>query len=148
MKAFKCTSDIPQFNNGHIVLFFVTLSVIDGLPSSDFKSISSSAENLFKCGHVQNIEVNITNNTFLFLKASCLPEMRKDRIYSLSLALNKSLYDVVHYASCGCPAGKGPNGSCKHSGAFCYALCDFCKCGNIPGFLIRKPGKITELEQT
>ncbi len=66
----------------------------------------------------------------------------------LSLALNKSLYDVVHYASCGCPAGKGPNGSCKHIGEFCYAPCDFCKCGNIPGFLIRKPGKITELEQT
>ena len=38
------------------------------------------------------------------------------------------------YASCGCP-GKGPSESCKHIGALCYALCDFCKCGRIPDFL-------------
>ncbi len=134
LKVFKNTSDLPKFNNGHIVSYFVTRSVIDGLPSGDFKSINSSAENLFRCGHVQNIEVNTTDSTLLFLKASCLPEMRKDRIYSLNLALNNKLYDIV-YASCSCPAGKGPNGSCKHIGAFCYAFCDFCKCGNIPDFL-------------
>ncbi len=134
LKVFKNTSDLPKFNNGHIVSYFVTRSVIDGVPSGDFKSINSSVENLFRCGHVQNIEVNTTDSTLLFLKASCLPEMRKDRIYSLNLALNNKLYDIV-YASCGCPAGKGPNGSCKHIGAFCYAFCDFCKCGNIPDFL-------------
>ena len=31
------TTDIPKFNNGHIVTYFVTHCVIDGLPSEDFK---------------------------------------------------------------------------------------------------------------
>ena len=39
------------------------------------------------------------------------------------------------YASCGCPAGKGPNGSCKHIGAFCYAFENFCILGSTPDFL-------------
>lgn len=29
------------------------------------------------------------------------------------------------FASCACPAGKGPRGSCKHIGALCYALEEF-----------------------
>lgn len=57
-QAFKSNGKIPQFNNGHIIVYyFVTRSVIDGLPSNDFKSINSYAENLFKCGHVQHIEL-------------------------------------------------------------------------------------------
>ena len=31
----------------------------------------------------------------------------------------------VKRAECTCPAGRGPNGSCKHIAAFCYALEDF-----------------------
>lgn len=60
--------------------------------------------------------------------------MRKDRVYNLSLAMNPQSWDIV-YASCGCPVGKSPNGSCKHIGALCYALSDFCKFGDIPDFL-------------
>ena len=59
MEAFSVT-DIPQFNNGQILTYFVIRSVIDGLPLEDFNSVSSSAVYLFKCGHVQNIEVCFT----------------------------------------------------------------------------------------
>ena len=38
-------------------------------------------------------------------------------------------------ASCGCPAGKGPNGSCKHIGAFCYSFENFCTLGSTPDLL-------------
>ena len=31
------SSEVPKFNNGHIVTYFVNRSVINGLPSSDFK---------------------------------------------------------------------------------------------------------------
>ena len=72
---------MPSFNNGNIMAYFVTRSVIDGLPSADFKSINSSAENLFRCGHVQCIEVCKTA-TALYIQASCLPEMRKDSLLS------------------------------------------------------------------
>ena len=30
-------------------------------------------------------------------------------------------------ASCACPAGAGPFGSCKHIAALCYALEEFCR---------------------
>ena len=32
-----------------------------------------------------------------------------------------------YHAECGCPAGKGPHGSCKHIALLAYALVDFCK---------------------
>ena len=131
-EMYNNSAEVPSFNNGHIVSYFVTRSVLDGLPSADFKSINSSAENLFRCGHIQHIEVCQTTTT-LYIRASCLPEMRKDRVYQLKLILNQS-YDVF-YASCGCPAGKGPSGSCKHIGALCYAFSDFCKSGSTQEFL-------------
>ena len=59
--------------------------------------------------------------------------MKKDRIYRLKVALN-SQQDIT-FAECGCPAGKGPHGSCKHIGALCYALAEFCKLGSTPDFL-------------
>ena len=45
------TTDIPRFNNGHIVTYFVTCCVIDGLPSEDFKSAGLQA---MKCRQVQH----------------------------------------------------------------------------------------------
>ena len=100
-------------------------SVIDGLPSGDFKSISSAAEYLSRCEFVQHLEVSSTT-LLLHVRGVCLPAMRKDRKYDLKLALNAKTFDII-YASCGCPAGKGPSGSCKHIGALCYSLSDFCK---------------------
>ena len=82
---------------------------------------------------MQHIEVCSTA-TYLYLRASCLPEMRKDRIYKIAQTLNSQTLDIV-YATCGCPAGKGPSGSCKHISALCFAFAEFCKCGAIPGFL-------------
>ena len=108
-----------------IVTYFVNHSVIDGLPSGDFKSISSAAEYLARCEFVQHLEVSSTT-LLLHVRGVCLPAMRKDRKYNLKLALNAKTFDIA-YASCGCPAGKGPSGSCKHIGALCYSLSDFCK---------------------
>ena len=124
--------DMPKFNNGHIITYFVTCCVIDGLPSGNFKSVSSSAINLFKCGHVQSIEVCCVSPA-LRLRAICQPEMKKNKLYKLNLVLNSATFHII-YARCGCPAGKGPSGSCKHIGAFCYAFENFCSLGNTPDF--------------
>ena len=110
-----------------IVAYFVTRSVIDGKVAGDLKSINKSAENLFICGHVQNIQC-VEVNKIIYIKAKCLPEMRKDRVYLLKVAIKSEESDIV-YAECGCPAGMGPKGSCKHIAALAYALIDFChKC--------------------
>ena len=45
-------------------------------------------------------------------------------MYSISMALSSSSQEIMQ-AKCGCPAGCGPHGNCKHIAALCYALVDF-----------------------
>ena len=132
-KAYVTTSDVPQFNVGHIVEYFITRTVCDSLPSADFKSMNRTAENLFRCGHVKNIKI-CRKNDFLFVKKSCIHEMRKDRVYELGVVIGQRNMAILQ-AECGCPAGRGPSGSCKHIAALCYTLADFCRLGTLPEFL-------------
>ena len=97
--------EVPDFSTGNIITYFVTRTAGDGLAVGDFKSVNKSAENLFLCGHVHDIELN-TEGDILWVRAMCRPEMRKDRIYKLILSLSDS-YNIVS-AKCGCPAGVGP----------------------------------------
>lgn len=121
-----------DFNMSHIVAYFVTRTVKDSLPAGDFKSINKSAENLFRCGHVQNIQLASVTG-ILYIKSNCLPEMRRDRVYCVRMALRGSSCDIIA-AECGCPAGRGPNGSCKHIGALSYALADFVRFKTSPEY--------------
>ena len=115
-----------NFNNSNIVSYFISRSVTDGLPASDFKAINKSAEYLFRCGHIQSIQYSVSNDNVLYIKSNCLPEMRKDRVYNVCIGLEKSS-SVIVFAACGCPAGKGPRGSCKHIAALTYSLSEFYK---------------------
>ena len=125
--------DIPSFTDGQLVTYFVCRTVADGLPAGDFKSMNKSAKYLFDCGHVQNIQIGQSTG-YTLVRANCLPEMKKDRVYKVFLSLEKTSWDIAT-AECGCPAGKGPNASCKHVGALCYALVEFFKSGKLPDFL-------------
>ena len=106
-----------------IVAYFVTRSVIDGKVAGDLKSINKSAENLFICGHVQNIQCVEVNKIF-YIKAKCLPEMRKDRVYLLKVAIKSEESDIVY----------AEKGSCKHIAALAYALIDFCHYKCLPEY--------------
>ena len=70
----------------------------------------------------------------MYVIANCIPEMRKDRIYLLRMAVQCNGYDIVH-DKCGYPARKGPHGSRKHTAALSFALVDFCRHGVLPEFL-------------
>ena len=83
----------------------------------------SKAFPLFKDRHVQDITACTTNNKSFF-QAKCLPEMKKNTIYTIRLVLDKNSADI-EYTQCGCAAGRGPTGSCKHIAAMCYVLEDF-----------------------
>ena len=50
--------------------------------------------------------------------------MKKNLKYNVKLSLcnNGEHEGTIAFASCACPAGKGPHGSCKHTAAPCYAL--------------------------
>ena len=50
--------------------------------------------------------------------------MRKDQVYCILMQLNKITCSIVS-AECGCPASRGPCGSCKHIGTLYYTLADF-----------------------
>ena len=103
------------------------------MPAGDFKSINESASNLYRCGHVQEIQVCLHENSNLCIRAKCLPEMRKDRVYLLEMILDESSYDVLN-ARCGCAAGMGPKASCKHIAALCYALEEFSRLRQVPDY--------------
>ena len=96
---------MPPSNKGHIV----TQTVAKNLPATDFKSLNKSAESLFCFGHMQAVHVYSTDD-YLFVKANCLPEMRKDELYHVwRMALSENGYELVH-AECCCPVGTGPHG--------------------------------------
>ena len=120
--SYRDPSCVPRFTNARMLNYFVTCTVSDGLQASDFKGMNQSAENLFLRGHVQRIEVGTGKgaSSTIWVRADCLPEMKKDRIYKVILCLNDQVFDIVE-AQCGCPAGKGPTTSCKHIGA-CIVL--------------------------
>ena len=69
--TYKSPNEVPEFNYSPIIVYFVTRTVSDGLPVSDFKSSNVSADNLFKCSHVQNIQVNSTSESLLVSRTSC-----------------------------------------------------------------------------
>ena len=126
------TLQLLSFTNAQIINYFVVRTAVDGTPASDMKAINSSALNLFKCGHIQNIQICI--DKYLYVTSKCVPEMRKDRIYKLRLVLDLLSLDIIG-AECGCPAGKGPCASCKHICALCYAIEEFSRLKKIPDFL-------------
>lgn len=128
----KAPDQMFSFSNAQIINYFVVRTAVDGMPVSDMKAINNSAQNLFRCGHIQDIKVLFDKH--MCVKANCLPEMRKDRVYKLLLFLDLESADIVA-AECGCPAGKGPCASCKHIGAICFALEEFSRFGHLPEFL-------------
>ena len=107
-----------------MITYFVTRFADDGRPMNDYKDLSSHAFPLFKAGHIQSVFV-ATHNDIYKIKCICLPEMKKDILYNINLTMDSNGYVLT--ASCGCPAGAGPTGSCKHICALCYALEKFCE---------------------
>ena len=55
--AFSQADKPITFTHGHMITYFVSRNVVDGLAAGDFKSINSAANNLFQGGHVQSIEI-------------------------------------------------------------------------------------------
>ena len=115
--------ELPVFNIAHITNYFISRVTCDGKSARDYKSLNSKAFPLFKDGHVQDITACNTGQLMLF-RAKCLPEMKKTEVYRVELSQDKMSGDITS-ALCGCTAGKGPKGSCKHIAALCYALEEF-----------------------
>ena len=130
-------TSVPHFSMSNIIDYFVLRKACDKESTNDFKNLLGKSYPLFKCGHVQSIKFHDgpdsdPDKTYLCCK--CLPEMKKNVEYKLKIVLRKSDGKIL-YASCGCIAGKGPNGSCKHIGSFCYAIEEFVELGFSRGYV-------------
>ncbi|CAH3106254.1 unnamed protein product, partial [Pocillopora meandrina] len=100
----------------------------DNESNKDFKNVSIKAFGLFRHGHIQKLEIaRDDDDDKVHFRCDCLPEMKKNLNYNIKLSLcnNGEQEGKITFASCACPAGKGPCGSCKHIAALCYALEEF-----------------------
>ena len=131
---------IPQFTTGNMTNYFLCRLASDGLPANNFKDLNSHAFPLYRAGHIQSILVATRDNRFI-LKCVCLPEMKKDILYNVNLTMDND--GEVLSANCGCAAGRGPNGNCKHISALCYALEEYCRIKSL-----RLPQSCTSMLQT
>ncbi|KAL9961806.1 hypothetical protein ACROYT_G030828 [Oculina patagonica] len=119
--------DVPTFNIQNIVSYFIERKAKDNESNKDYKNVSSKAFGLFRHGHIQKLEIAREDDGKVHFRCDCLPEMKKNFKYNVKLSLcnNGEQKGEITFASCACPAGKGPRGSCKHIAALCYALEEF-----------------------
>ncbi len=103
---------LPDFTIATMTNYFISRVTCDGRLANDVKSLNSKAFPLFK---------DAVRGDKCYFKSVCLPEMKKNITYTIQLSVDiKS-----NYTKCGCPAGSGPFGSCKHIAAMCYAVEEF-----------------------
>ena len=114
---------MPEFTIENVVDYLINRKENDCMRAEDWKSFKAGGYKLFKEGHVQKIM--ITQHDSIFgITCSCLPEVKKDRVYKIKINITTSSSNVC-LAECSCPAGRGPHGSCKHIAATLFALENF-----------------------
>ena len=116
-KSAMIYQSLSKFSISQIVKYVIDAVAADSNSKLDFKSLRESSFQLFKAGHIQDIYVKLGFQTVIIV-ATCLPEMRKERICKLMMRLEASSGDI-QVANCGCIAGKGPKASCKHIASLC-----------------------------
>ena len=110
---------MPEFTIENVVDYLINWKENDCMRAEDWKSFKAGGYKSFKEGHVQKIM--ITQHDSIFgITCSCLPEMKKDRVYKIKINITTSSSNVC-LAECSCPAGGGPHGSCKHIAATLFA---------------------------
>ncbi|KAH3837836.1 hypothetical protein DPMN_111238 [Dreissena polymorpha] len=114
---------LKKFNISTIITYFLQTH-------ADFRSIREVSYELYANGHVRDIctREDVTAEKVL-VKAQCLAHMRQ-KTYEILVILDRS-GDIIH-AHCRCEDGHGPEATCKHVAALCYALEDFVKVFILP----------------
>ena len=115
IEAFGTADQVPKLTMAQILLYFIWRTAVDGFPNADSKSVSESAMNLSRCGHIQQIMVCTSDENIEFT-GICRAEMKKKVQYKLALTASSATAAITH-AECGGPSGKGNLATCKHIGA-------------------------------
>lgn len=81
-----------------------------------------NAEDLYKAGFLNFVKVGSLDEVY-YIRGECRAQMRKRTVYTFTIVANE--VGNVRECECECPAGVGPNASCKHILAGFYALDSF-----------------------
>ena len=114
---------LQNFSMSQVLKYFIEPVSADSTLKQDFKSLRELSFQIFKAGHVQDIPLKAGFQTLIII-SSCLPDMYKDKIYSLMIRTGVPTADL-RFATCECAAGMGPKATCKHIASLWYALEDF-----------------------
>ena len=124
-----------SFRVASIVNYFLLRQADDGLPADDTRNLESSYR-LYCRSFVHDGEICATDDSKkLFMRFKCKATMKSNVRYSLrAMFQRQNLLTPLQlvYADCSCPAG-APLSTCKHVGAMCYGVEEFCRHGVFKG---------------
>ncbi|XP_048772140.2 uncharacterized protein LOC125678072 [Ostrea edulis] len=118
---------LPSITREQIEAYFLHRLAGDNEAACDIKAVKNG-ELLYQSERVLACSVIIENDVFFTGIVSAA--MKNKVTYSYKLRLEKESGDVLN-SHCECPAGKGPNGTCKHLAACMIMLENFIENGEV-----------------
>nr|CAB3263320.1 uncharacterized protein LOC108950671 [Phallusia mammillata] len=114
-------SKIPEISTVHIQNYFKFRSAADNICNNNIKAIQKG-KLLVEAYHVQACST-VSEKLLTYVSGVVRASMKKQVSYNVKLSLN--LEGFIVNTTCECPAGKGPNGTCKHLAAIAMVLARF-----------------------
>ena len=121
---------VPKFTFAHANHYFYYRRGLDNLPEQNFNAVNEHALLLLADELIQRLHVASSqspDDTSVYFKGVCLPEMKAEKPYTLFLKMSSSAH--ILYTECGCSAGRAPSAACKHIAALCYTIEEFVRLG-------------------
>lgn len=75
---------LPVFTIENVADYLITRKESNNLRTEDWKSFKTGGYKIFKEGHVQKTMIN-QEGSVCTISCSCLPEMKKDRVYKIKI---------------------------------------------------------------
>jgi len=81
---------VPSYNHGHMISYFVSCTAMDGLPAGDIKLINKAAKIYM---NVDMYELKVSYMNRIYLKASYVTRKCKRIVFTISMSIDLNSYD-------------------------------------------------------
>ena len=85
---------MPLFTIEDVIDYMINRKESDCMQAEDWKSFKAAGYKLFKEAHVQNVLINREETKFE-VECRCLPEMKKDRVYDVTVMISTETFIVL-----------------------------------------------------
>ncbi|XP_074643803.1 uncharacterized protein LOC141915295 isoform X2 [Tubulanus polymorphus] len=113
---------LPKFNIDTVTAYFTYRMAMDNHCTKDIKAIEKGQQ-LIESQRVQACSILIKSG-IVYLTGLVGAAMKKKISYSYQISLSQTTGEFRN-SHCECPAGKGPNGTCKHVAAVLLMFANF-----------------------